>query len=163
MSFDGSGPKVIPDLEQTFRADSGYTAPAVGDPVYISSDDGKTPAVSLCTGANPAFVGFVQSVIPTDTFGNKLLNVYVFGHRIRCKNTSGGTLTAGQVVTSGNGGITALATVTDATIGGDLTANTTTGVITSSGLAAIINAQMNRRGVVAVGGANNAMVQIIFG
>ena len=41
MSFDGSGPKVIPDLEQTFRADSGYTTPAVGDPVYISGDDGK--------------------------------------------------------------------------------------------------------------------------
>jgi hypothetical protein len=163
MSFDGSGPKVIPDLEQTFLADSGYTAPAVGDPVYISGDDGKNSKVSLCTGASPAFVGFVQSVIPADTFGNKLLNVYVFGHRIRCKNTSGVTLTAGQVVTSGNGGITALSAVTDATIGGDLTANTTTGAITSSGLAAIINAQMNRRGVVAVGGANNAMVQIIFG
>ena len=25
--FDGSGPKVIPDLEQTFLADTGYTAP----------------------------------------------------------------------------------------------------------------------------------------
>ena len=43
MSFDGSGPKVIPDLEQTFVADTGYTAPAVGDPVYISSNN----AVSL--------------------------------------------------------------------------------------------------------------------
>ena len=40
QGFDGSGPKVIPDLEQTFRADTGYTAPAVGDPVYISSDNG---------------------------------------------------------------------------------------------------------------------------
>ena len=77
--FDGSGPKVIPDLEQTFMADSGYTAPAVGDPVYVSSDN----KVSLCAGANAAFVGFVQSVIPADTFGNVLLNVYVFGHRIQ--------------------------------------------------------------------------------
>jgi len=110
--FEGSGPKVIPDLEQTFLADSGYTAPAVGDPVYVSGDN----KVSLCTSANPAFVGFVQSVVPADTFGNKLLNVYVFGHRIRCKNTSGGTLSAGTVVTSGNGGVTGLAMVTDATI-----------------------------------------------
>ena len=47
-AFDGVGPKVIPDLEQTFRADTGYTNPAVGDPVYISSDNGYTPAVSLC-------------------------------------------------------------------------------------------------------------------
>ena len=78
QGFDGSGPKVIPDLEQTFLADSGYTAPATGDPVYISSDDGKNSKVSLCSGPNPAFVGFVQSVIPADVFGNKLLNVYVF-------------------------------------------------------------------------------------
>jgi len=162
QAFDGVGPKVIPDLEQTFRADTGYTAPAVGDPVYISSDNGYTPAVSLCTGPNPAFVGFVQSVIPADTFGNKLLNVYVFGHRIRCKNTSGGTLTAGQVVTSGNSGITAWTPTTDAAIEACVTATTSTS-ITESGLAAIINAQANRRGVVAVGGANNALVQIIFG
>jgi hypothetical protein len=159
MSFDGSGPKVIPDLEQTFLADTGYTAPAVGDPVYISSNN----AVSLCTGANAAFVGFVQSVIPKDTFGNILLNVYVFGHRIRCKNTSGGALTAGQVVTSGNGGITAWSPTTDAAVGATVTANTTTGVITASGLAAIINAGSYRRGIVVVGGANNAQVQIIFG
>ena len=77
MSFDGVGPKVIPDLEQTFLADSGYTSPAVGDPVYVSSNN----AVSLCAGANAAFVGFVQSVPPVDTFGNQLLNVYVFGHQ----------------------------------------------------------------------------------
>ncbi len=158
-TFDGSGPKVIPDFEQTFAADSGYTAPAVGDPVYVSSNN----AVSLCVGANPAFIGFVQDVRPADTFGNVLLNVLCFGWRVRCKNTSGGSLTAGQVVTSGNGGITVLTPVTDATIGGDLAANTTTGAITSTGLAAIINAQMNRRGVVVVGGANNAQVQIIFG
>ena len=37
--FDGSSVKVIPDLEQTFFPDSGYTAPAVGDPVYISADN----------------------------------------------------------------------------------------------------------------------------
>jgi len=159
MAFEGSGPKVIPDFEQTFTADSGYTAPAVGDPVYVSSNN----AVSLCTGPNPAFIGFVQDVRPADPFGNVLLNVLVFGWRVRCKNTSGSTLSAGAVVTSGNGGITALTQVTDATIGGDLTANTTSGAITSSGLAAIINAQMNRRGVVVVGGANNAQVQIIFG
>ena len=159
MSFDGSGPKVIPDLEQTFVADSGYTAPAVGDPVYISSNN----AVSLCAGPNAAFVGFVQSVIPKDTFGNILLNVYVFGHRIRCKNTSGGALTAGQVVTSGNGGITAWSPTTDAAVGATITANTTTGVITASGLAAIINSGAYRRGIVVVGGANNAQVQIIFG
>jgi hypothetical protein len=159
MSFDGSGPKVIPDLEQTFVADTGYTAPAVGDPVYISSNN----AVSLCAGPNAAFVGFVQSVIPKDTFGNILLNVYVFGHRIRCKNTSGGALTAGQVVTSGNGGITAWSPTTDAAVGATITANTTTGVITASGLAAIINAGAYRRGIVVVGGANNAQVQIIFG
>ncbi len=152
QGFDGSGPKVIPDLEQTFRADTGYTSPAVGDPVYISSDNGTSPAVSLCTGPNPAFVGFVQSVIPTDTFGNKLLNVYVFGHRIRCKNTSGSTLVAGNVVTSGNGGIALLSAVT---------ALDTTFPLTLT--IAAINAQMNRRGVVAVGGANNAQVQIIFG
>ena len=152
QGFDGLGPKVIPDLEQTFRADTGYTAPAVGDPVYISSDNGYTPAVSLCTGENPAFVGFVQSVIPSDTFGNKLLNIYVFGHRIRCKNTSGSTLTAGQVITSGNGGITNLA---------PLTALDTSFPLTLT--IAAINAQMGRRGVVAVGGANNALVQIIFG
>ena len=159
MSFDGSGPKVIPDLEQTFVADTGYTAPAVGDPVYISSNN----AVSLCAGPNAAFVGFVQSVIPKDTFGNILLNVYVFGHRIRCKNTSGGALTAGQVVTSGNGGITAWSPTTDAAVGATITANTTTGVITASGLAEIINAGAYRRGIVVVGGANNAQVQIIFG
>ena len=158
MSFDGSGPKVIPDLEQTFVADSGYTAPAVGDPVYISSNNG----VSLCTGPNAAFVGFVQSVIPKDTFGNILLNVYVFGHRIRCKNTSGGALTAGQVVTSGNGGITAWTPTTDAAIDACVTATTSTS-ITQTGLAAIINAVGYRRGVVVVGGANNAQVQIIFG
>ena len=152
MSFDGSGPKVIPDLEQTFLADAGYTAPAVGDPVYISSDDGKSSKVSLCTGPNPAFVGFVQSVIPTDAFGNKLLNVYVFGHRIRCKNTSGSALSAGNVVTSGNGGISVLSVVTALDTAFPLTLTI-----------AAINAQMNRRGVVAVGGANNAMVQIIFG
>ena len=106
MSFDGVGPKVIPDLEQTFLADSGYTSPKVGDPVYVSSNN----AVSLCAGANAAFVGFVQSVPPVDTFGNQLLNVYVFGHRLRCKNTSGGTLSAGAVVVSANGGIAALVT-----------------------------------------------------
>jgi hypothetical protein len=152
MSFDGSGPKVIPDLEQTFLADSGYTAPAVGDPVYISGDDGKNSKVSLCTGPNPAFVGFVQSVIPIDTFGNKLLNVYVFGHRMRCKNTSGSSLVAGSVITSGNGGISLLSTVTVLDTAFPLTLTI-----------AAINAQLNRRGVVAVGGANNAMVQIIFG
>jgi hypothetical protein len=102
-------------------------------------------------------------VIPKDTFGNILLNVYVFGHRIRCKNTSGGALTAGQVVTSGNGGITAWSPTTDAAVGATITANTTTGVITASGLAAIINAGAYRRGIVVVGGANNAQVQIIFG
>jgi hypothetical protein len=152
MSFDGSGPKVIPDLEQTFLADLGYAAPAVGDPVYISGDDGKNSKVSLCTGANPAFVGFVQSVIPADTFGNKLLNVYVFGHRIRCKNTSGSSLVAGNVITSGNGGISLLSAVTVLDTAFPLTLTI-----------AAINAQLNRRGVVAVGGANNAMVQIIFG
>ncbi len=152
QGFEGSGPKLIPDLEQTFRADTGYTSPAVGDPVYISSDNGYTPAVSLCTGPNPAFVGFVQSVIPTDTFGNKLLNVYVFGHRIRCKNTSGGSLVAGNVVTSGNGGINLLSAVTALDTSFPLTLTI-----------AAINAQMNRRGVVAVGGANNVTVQIIFG
>ena len=113
MSFDGVGPKVIPDLEQTFLADSGYTSPAVGDPVYVSSNN----AVSKCAGANAAFVGFVQSVPPVDTFGNQLLNVYVFGHRIRCKNTSGGTLSAGAVVVSANGGIGTLAATTDAALG----------------------------------------------
>ncbi len=159
MSFDGVGPKVIPDLEQTFLADSGYTSPKVGDPVYVSSNN----AVSLCTGANAAFIGFVQSVPPVDTFGNQLLNVYVFGHRLRCKNTSGGTLSAGAVVVSANGGIAAWSPTTDAALGATLTANTTTGVITASGLAAIINAFSNRRGVVVVGGANNAQVQIIFG
>jgi hypothetical protein len=151
MSFDGSGPKVIPDLEQTFLADSGYTTPAVGDPVYVSSDN----KVSLCAGANPAFVGFVQSVIPADTFGNKLLNVYVFGHRIRCKNTSGQPMTAGMVVTSGgSNGITVLAAVTTL----DAAWSTTPTL-----LLAAINAQLSRRGVVVVGGANNALVQIIFG
>jgi hypothetical protein len=159
VSFDGSGPKVIPDLEQTFLADSGYTAPAVGDPVYISSNN----AVSKCAGANAAFIGFVQSVPPADALGNQLLNVYVFGHRVRCKNTSGGALSAGAVVVSANGGIGALAATTDSALGATLTANTTSGVITASGLAAIINALTNRRGVVVVGGANNAQVQIIFG
>jgi hypothetical protein len=148
--FEGSGPKVIPDLEQTFLADTGYTSPAVGDPVYISADN----AVSKCTGANPAFVGFVQSVLPPDTFGNKLLNVYVCGHRLRCKNTSGGALNAGDVVTSGNAGISKLAAVTTL----DAAWSTTPTL-----LLAAINAQMNRRGVVVVGGANNAQVQIIFG
>ena len=73
--FDGSSVKVIPDLEQTFFPDSGYTAPAVGDPVYISADN----KVSLCTAANPAFIGFVQSIA---VGGNKALNVYTFGHRL---------------------------------------------------------------------------------
>jgi len=159
MSFDGAGPKVIPDLEQTFLADSGYTSPAVGDPVYISSNN----AVSKCAGANAAFIGFVQSVSPTDAFGNLLLNVYVFGHRVRCKNTSGGALSAGAVVVSANGGIAAWTPTTDAAIGATITANTGTGVITASGLAAIINALAYRRGVVVIGGANNALVQIIFG
>ena len=158
-SFDGVGPKVIPDLEQTFQADSGYTSPAVGDPVYVSSNN----AVSKCAGANSAFIGFVQSVPPVDTFGVQLLNVYVFGHRVRCKNTSGGALSAGAVVVSANGGIGALTPTTDAALGATITANITTGVITASGLAAIINALSNRRGVVVVGGANNALVQIIFG
>jgi hypothetical protein len=159
LSFDGVGPKVIPDLEQTFLADSGYTSPAVGDPVYVSGNN----AVSLCAGANAAFIGFVQSVFPKDPFGNQLLNVYVFGHRVRCKNTSGGTLTAGQVVVSASGGIAAWTPTTDAAVGATLTANTTSGVITASGLAAIINASAYRRGVVVIGGANNALVQIIFG
>ncbi len=159
MSFDGVGPKVIPDLEQTFLADSGYTSPAVGDPVYVSADN----KVSKCTGANAAFVGFVQSVPPVDTFGNQLLNVYVFGHRVRCKNTSGGALSAGAVVVSASGGVAAWSPTTDAALGATITANTTTGTITASGLAAIINALSYRRGVVVVGGANNALVQIIFG
>ncbi len=156
--FEGSGPKVIPDLEQTFLADTGYTAPAVGDPVYVSNNN----KVSLCTGANAAFIGFVQSVPPVDTFGNQLLNVYVFGHRIRCKNTSGGALTAGQIVTSGNGGITAWSPTTDVAIEACFTATTST-TVTEAGLAAIINAGAYRRGVVVIGGANNAQVQIIFG
>jgi hypothetical protein len=157
--FEGSGPKVIPDLEQTFLADSGYSAPAVGDPVYVSADN----KVSKCTVANPAFVGFVQSVVPADTFGNILLNVYTFGHRVRCKNTSGTTLTAGTVITSGNGGITAWTPTTDAALGATITANTTSGVITASGLATIINSGASRRGIVVIGGASNAQVQIIFG
>ena len=158
-SFEGSGPKLIPDLEQTFLADSGYTAPAVGDPVYVSADN----KVSKCTAANAAFIGFVQSVIPADTFGNILLNVYTFGHRVRCKNTSGGTLAAGSVITAGNAGITAWTPTTDAALGATITANTTTGAITASGLAAIINAGAYRRGIVVVGGTNNSQVQIIFG
>jgi hypothetical protein len=128
LSFDGVGPKVIPDLEQTFLADSGYTSPAVGDPVYVSGNN----KVSLCAGANAAFIGFVQSVPPVDAFGNQLLNVYVFGHRIRCKNTSGSTLSAGAVITSANGGIAAWSPTTDTAVGGTLTANTTTGAITAS-------------------------------
>ena len=154
--FDSSSVKVIPDFEQTFFPDSGYTAPAVGDPVYISSDN----KVSLCTTANPSFVGFVQRVA---VGGSKALNVYTFGHRLRVKNTSGGALNAGDVVTSGNGGISKLAPTTDSAVGGTITANTGTGVITANGLAAIINAQMNSRGVVIIGGANNALVAIIFG
>ena len=157
--FEGSGPKVIPDIEQTFLADTGYTAPAVGDPVYISADN----KVSKCTAANAAFVGFVQSVVPADTFGNILLNVYTFGHRVRCKNTSGGALSAGDVITSGNGGITKWTPTTDVALGATITSNITTGVITASGLAAIVNAGACRRGIVVVGGANNAQVQIIFG
>lgn len=147
--FEGSGPKVVPDLEQTFFPDTGYTSPAVGDPVYISGDN----KVSLCTGANPAFVGFVQSIAKG---GNGALNVYVFGHRIRCKNTSGGALSAGNVVTSGNGGITLMPTYA----AGDIT---TTGVADPAKIAPALNMQQNRRGVVVVGGANNAQVQIIFG
>ena len=157
--FEGSGPKVIPDLEQTFLADSGYTSPAVGDPVYISADN----KVSKCTAATAAFVGFVQSAIPADTIGNVLLNVYTFGHRVRCKNTSGGALSAGDVITAGNAGITKWTPTTDNAVGATVTANTTTGVITASGLAAIINSGACRRGIVVVGGANNAQVQIIFG
>ena len=52
-------------------------------------------------------------------------------------------LNAGDVVTSGNAGITKLAPTTDAAVGATITANTATGVITAIGLAAIINAQMN--------------------
>jgi len=47
MSFDGVGPKVIPDLEQTFLADSGYTSPKVGDPVYVSSNNAVSYAQAL--------------------------------------------------------------------------------------------------------------------
>jgi len=147
--FDGSSVKVIPDLEQTFFPDSGYTAPAVGDPVYISADN----KVSLCTAASPAFVGFVQGVAQG---GNKALNVYTFGHRVRVKNTSGGALSAGDVVTSGNAGITKLAAVAH----GDLE---TAAAADTTKIATAINAQMNRRGVVIIGGANNALVVIIFG
>jgi hypothetical protein len=154
--FESSSVKVIPDLEQTFFPDSGYTTPAVGDPVYISADN----KVSLCTAANPAFIGFVQSIAQG---GNKALNVYTFGHRLRVKNTSGVTLNAGDVVTSGNGGISKLAPTTDVAVGATLAASTSTGAVTATGLAAIINAQMNRRGVVIIGGANNALVVIIFG
>ncbi len=146
--FEGSGPKVVPDLEQTFFPDSGYTSPAVGDPVYVSSDN----KVSLCAGANPAFVGFVQSVAKG---GNGALNVYVFGHRIRCKNTSGVTLVAGNVITSGNAGIALMHTY----VAGDLD----TSGIDETKVAAAINAQQNRRGVVVIGGVANAQVQIIFG
>ena len=155
--FDGSSVKVIPDLEQTFFPDSGYTAPAVGDPVYISADN----KVSLCTAANPAFIGFVQSIA---VGGNKALNVYTFGHRLRVKNTSGVTLNAGDVVTSGNAGISKLAPTTDLAVAATI-ANTgaASPITTQHGLAAIINAQMNRRGVVIIGGANNATVVIIFG
>ncbi len=156
--FDSSSIKVIPDLEQTFFPDSGYTAPAVGDPVYISADN----KVSLCTAPNPAFIGFVQSIA---VGGNKALNVYTFGHRLRVKNTSGGALSAGDVVTSGNGGITKLAPTTDAAVAGTIaiTGAASPFTTTCTGLAAIINAQMNRRGVVIIGGANNATVVIIFG
>lgn len=147
--FESSSVKVIPDLEQTFFPDSGYTAPAVGDPVYISGDN----KVSLCTAAHPAFVGFVQSV---SVGGSKVLNVYTFGHRVRAKNTSGGALNAGDVVTSGNSGITKLADYS----AGDLT---TAAAADPAKIAPAINAQKNRRGIVVVGGANNALVQIIFG
>jgi flagellar capping protein FliD len=147
--FDGSSVKVIPDLEQTFFPDSGYTAPAVGDPVYISADN----KVSLCTTANPAFIGFVQSIAQG---GNKALNVYTFGHRLRVKNTSGVTLNAGDIVTSGNAGITKLAPIAHGDIETAAAADTTK-------IATAINAQMNRRGVVIIGGANNATVVIIFG
>ncbi len=156
--FDSSSVKVIPDLEQTFLPDTAYTAPAAGDPVYMSSDN----KVSLCTAANPAFVGFVQSVA---NGGNKALNVYTFGHRVRAKNTSGVTLVAGDVVTSGNAGITKLTPTTDSAVGGTIaiTGAASPFTTTVTGLAAIINAQANRRGIVVVGGANNALVQIIFG
>ena len=156
--FESSSVKVIPDLEQTFLPDTAYTAPAVGDPVYISGDN----KVSLCTAAHPAFVGFVQSV---SVGGNKALNVYTFGHRVRAKNTSGGALSAGDVVTSGNAGITKLTPTTDAAVAATIaiTGAASPFTTTCTGLAAIINAQMNRRGIVVVGGANNALVQIIFG
>ena len=108
--FDSSSVKVIPDLEQTFFPDTGYTAPAVGDPVYVSADN----KVSLCTAANAAFIGFVQGIA---VGGNKALNVYTFGHRLRVKNTSGGALSAGDVVTSGNAGITKLTPTTDVAVG----------------------------------------------
>jgi hypothetical protein len=156
--FDGSSVKVIPDLEQTFFPDSGYTAPAVGDPVYISADN----KVSLCTAANPAFIGFVQAVA---VGGNKALNVYTFGHRLRVKNTSGGALAAGDIVVSGNAGITKLTAMTDAGLAATIaiTGAASPFTTTCTGLAAAINALNNRRGIVIVGGANNATVQIIFG
>ena len=147
--FESSSTKVIPDLEQTFLPDTGYIAPVAGDPVYISADN----KVSLCTAAHPAFVGFVQSVA---VGGNKALNVYTFGHRMRAKNTSGGALSAGDVVTSGNAGITKLTPIAHGDIETAAAADTTK-------IASAINSQMNRRGIVVVGGANNALVQIIFG
>jgi hypothetical protein len=146
--FESSSVKVIPDLEQSFLPDTSYTTPAVGDPVYISADN----KVSLCTGANAAFVGFVQNVA---VGGNKILNVYTFGHRVRAKNTSGVTLNAGDIITSGNAGISKLAALTNTDL-------ETTGADTTK-IANAINAQRNRRGIVVVGGANNAVVQIIFG
>jgi len=156
--FESSSVKVIPDLEQTFLPDTEYSAPAVGDPVYVSAD-GK---VSLCTAAHPAFIGFVQSIA---VGGSKALNVYTFGHRLRVKNTSGGALSAGDVVTSGNAGITKLTPTTDVAVADTIaiTGAASPFTTTVTGLATIINAQMNRRGVVVVGGANNALVQIIFG
>ena len=160
MSFDGSGPKVIPDLEQTFLADSGYTSPAVGDPVYISCNN----AVSLCAGPNAAFVGFVQSVIPVDTFGNQFLTSMSSAIRVRCKNTSGGALSAGASCRFRQRRHHSLDTYYRCNSWRNNSNHTAADFYNYiTGLAAIINALAYRRGVVVVGGANNAQVQIIFG
>ena len=96
------------------------------------------PTVIPCATANaPNFIGIALTSQPTT--GGPI--TVVCRGVVRAISDGSAAITAGDQITCSAtaGQVKTFAPTTDAAIGGDLTANTSTGAVTSSGLAAIIN------------------------
>ena len=91
--------ELLHSIAHYFTKASGYSAPNVGDPVFISANG----EVDLADAAGNFPIGYV-SAIKTDLAGaiSGLTVVTNFRAILKCKNTSGGALAAGAYV-RGNG------------------------------------------------------------